>query len=80
MALARNPEYVEALIHRGLVLADLGRGEEAEGVRPGSGGAREGGEFRVVAGRLANLHAQLGEAYAEAGAPHEAASEVSARS
>jgi tetratricopeptide (TPR) repeat protein len=76
-ALARNPEYVEALIHRGLVLADLGRGDEAEA---SFGLATQvhanGGRFpRAVAGQLANLHAQLGEAYADAGAPHDAAGE-----
>ena len=77
MALARNPDYVEALIHRGLVLADLGRGDEAEVSFARATEAHvNGGHFpRVVAGQLANLHAQLGEAYAEAGAPHEAASE-----
>jgi tetratricopeptide (TPR) repeat protein len=76
-ALARNPEYVEALVHRGLVLADLGRGEDAEASLGRATQAQaNGGRFpRAVAGRLANLHAQLGEAYAEAGAPHDAAAE-----
>jgi tetratricopeptide (TPR) repeat protein len=76
-ALERNPGYVEALIHRGLVLADLGRNEEAEeSFRRATQAHVDGGHFpRVVAGRLANLHAQLGEAYADAGAHHEAAAE-----
>jgi tetratricopeptide (TPR) repeat protein len=76
-ALQLNPGYVEALIHRGLVLADLGRNEEAEeSFRRATEIHVDGGHFpRVVAGRLANLHAQLGEAYADAGALHEAAGE-----
>lgn len=76
-ALERNPDYVEALVHRGLVLADLGRGEAAEASFGRAARAEtNGGRFpRTVAGRLARLHAELGEAYAEAGAPHEAAAE-----
>ena len=76
-ALTRNPAYVEALVHRAVVLAELGRGEEA--ARSFELAARaenaEGRFPRAVAGRLANLHAQLGEAYADAGAPQEAVSE-----
>jgi len=76
-ALARNPNYVEALVHRGLVLADLGRGEDAEASFGRAAKVHaDGGRFpQAVAGQLAYLHAQLGEAYADAGAPHEAASE-----
>src|SRR4029077_2304913 len=73
-ALARNPEYVEALAHRGVVLAELGRGEDAAKAfeRAVQAEAPEGRCPRAVAGRIANLHAQLGEAYSDAGAPHEA--------
>jgi tetratricopeptide (TPR) repeat protein len=73
-ALARNPDYVEALVHRGVVLAELGRENEAAQAFEHATRAQDGaGRFpRAVAGRLANLHAQLGEAYADAGAPHEA--------
>jgi len=73
-ALARNPEYVEALAHRGVVLAELGRGEDAAKAfeRAVQAEAPEGRFPRAVAGRIANLHAQLGEAYSDAGAPHEA--------
>jgi len=76
-ALAQNPEYVEALVHRGLVLADLGRGEDAEASFARATRAEtNGGRFpRGVAGQLASLHAQLGDAYAEAGAPQDAAAE-----
>jgi tetratricopeptide (TPR) repeat protein len=70
-ALALNPRYLEALIHQGLVLTDLGRAREAEesfrraaeSVAPPTGGLPA-----PVAARLANQHAELGEAYAEAGA------------
>jgi tetratricopeptide (TPR) repeat protein len=70
-ALELNPRYLEALIHQGLVLYDLGREAEAEesfrrasaSVAPPSGGLPA-----PVAARLANHHAELAEAYAEAGA------------
>ncbi len=70
-ALDLNPRYVEAHIHRGLVLAQLGRGEEAVdafGVARQSGGESRAGVPAHQAGQLANQHAALGEAYAEAGA------------
>ena len=70
-ALALNPRYIEANIHRGILLNELGRGDEAEeAFRAASDhGAPTGSGFsRPVSARLANLHAELGEAYAEAGA------------
>ncbi|HYC33891.1 MAG TPA: tetratricopeptide repeat protein [Gemmatimonadales bacterium] len=74
-ALELNPRYLEALIHQGLVLNELGRGAEADdsfrraaaSVAPPSTGLPA-----HVAARLANLHAELAEAYAEAGAPDRA--------
>lgn len=73
-ALALNAEYMEALVHRGVVLAELGRADEAARAFEHAAQAQDGpGRFpRAVAGRLANLHAQIGEAYADAGAVHEA--------
>ncbi|HET7599221.1 MAG TPA: tetratricopeptide repeat protein [Gemmatimonadales bacterium] len=70
-ALALNPRYVEALVHRGLVLGDLGRTDEAaehfrraaEADAPAAGGLP-----KQAVGRLANLHAELADAYVEAGA------------
>lgn len=70
-ALDLNPRYLEALIHRGLVLSELGREAEAEesfrraaaSVSPPADGLPA-----PVAARLANQHAELAEAYAEAGA------------
>jgi len=69
-ALALNPNYVEALIHRAIVLNELGREEEADAAlrRAGrlSGETRHGFPAHVAA-KLANLRAALGDAYAEAG-------------
>jgi protein O-GlcNAc transferase len=78
LALGLNPRYIEANIHRGILLAELGRAEEAEqAFREASahGEAPAGGFSRPVAAQLANRHAQLGEAYAEAGALREAIAE-----
>jgi tetratricopeptide (TPR) repeat protein len=70
-ALELNPRYLEALIHQGLVLYEMGRETEAEvsfrrasaSVSPSSNGLPA-----PIAARLANQHAELAEAYAEAGA------------
>jgi tetratricopeptide (TPR) repeat protein len=71
MALQLNPRYVEAHIHRGVVLSDLGRADEAERSFAAArqwGGADRGGVQAHHAAKLANLHAELGEAYVEAAA------------
>lgn len=70
-ALELNPRYLEALIHQGLVLYEMGRDAEAEdsfrrasaSVSPPSSGLPA-----PIAASLANQHAELAEAYAEAGA------------
>lgn len=70
-ALELNPRYLEALIHQGLVLFELGRDAEAEdsfrrasaSITPSANGLSA-----PIAARLANQHAELAEAYAEAGA------------
>jgi len=70
-ALELNPQYVEALIHQGLVLNDLGRVDEAQDA---FGRAAEhlaqptAGLPGPVAAQLANRHAELAETYAYAGA------------
>jgi tetratricopeptide (TPR) repeat protein len=74
-ALALNPRYIEANIHRGILLNELGRTEEAEASLRAAvthGETGPGGYSRPVAAKLANLHAELGGAYAEAGALNEA--------
>ena len=70
-ALELNPRYLEALIHQGLVLTELGReGEAEESFRRASASVAppSDGLPAPVAARLANTHAELAEAYAEAGA------------
>lgn len=77
-ALALNPRYIEANIHRGILLNELGRGEEAEAAfraAAAHGQPPAGGFSRPVAALLANQHAELGKAYAEAGAITEAIQE-----
>jgi tetratricopeptide (TPR) repeat protein len=70
-ALELNPQYVEALIHQGLVLNELGRTDEAQ---EAFGRAAEhlskpmAGLPAPVAAQLANRHAELAETYAVAGA------------
>jgi tetratricopeptide (TPR) repeat protein len=69
-ALALNPHYVEALVHRALVLNELGRDTEADAAFRRA--AQLGGEPRQgfpahIAAKLANQHASLGDAYLEAG-------------
>jgi tetratricopeptide (TPR) repeat protein len=69
-ALQLNANYVEALIHRGLVLNQLGREVEADAaLRRAEHLSAEGqhGLPAFVAAKLANLHASLADAYAEAG-------------
>ena len=69
-ALTLNDKYVEAHVHRGVVLAELGRDEEAsesfQNARECGGGER-GGVPMHQAAKLANLHATLGDAYGLAG-------------
>ncbi len=77
-ALALNPRYIEAHIHRGIALSELGRADEAEtAFRHAAAHDRPTavGFSRHVAAQLANQHAALGEAYAEAGALGEAVSQ-----
>lgn len=70
-ALAQNPRYLEALMHRGVVLSALGRSDEASrafaAARAASAETR-GGIAAHHAAKLANQHAELGEAYCDAGA------------
>src|SRR5947199_7648590 len=69
-ALTLNPHYVEALVHRAIVLNELGRETEADAAFRRA--AQVGGEPRQgfaahVAAKLANQHAALGDAYLGAG-------------
>lgn len=77
-ALDLNPRYVEAHLHRAVVLNELGREEEAQQAfkqaQSVAGEPRDGLPAHL-ASRLANKHAELGEAYAEAGAVDRAINE-----
>jgi tetratricopeptide (TPR) repeat protein len=74
-ALALNPRYIEAHIHRGILLNDLGRTDEAEAAFRNAAAhnlPRDSGFPAHVAANLANHHALLAAAYAESGALKEA--------
>src|SRR6059036_2364946 len=80
-SLALNPNYIEALIHRALVLNELGREEEANAVLRRArqvGAERRAGFHGHVAAKLANQHAALGQAYLEAGGLNEAIAQYEA--
>lgn len=69
-ALRLNPRYVEAHLNRAIVLGHLGRVGEAESALAHAqelGKPDASGFPTVVANRLANMHAELGRAYREAG-------------
>jgi tetratricopeptide (TPR) repeat protein len=69
-ALALNPRYLEALVHRALALSALGRGAEAgETLELAAHLAPPPvqGMPAIVAQQLANRHADLARAYVEAG-------------
>jgi tetratricopeptide (TPR) repeat protein len=69
-ALALNPRYLEATIHRALALAALGRADEVGPALRRAGEitpAPVAGFPAAIAGSLANMHADLARAYTEAG-------------
>ncbi|MEE8062554.1 MAG: tetratricopeptide repeat protein [Gemmatimonadales bacterium] len=69
-ALKLNERYIEAHIHRGIVLGELGRSDEAhEAFQQAATHSDVDGELPShIAGRLANQHADLAASYAEVGA------------
>ena len=74
-ALRANPRYIEAHIHRGLMLSELGRAGEAEEAFHAAASHNTPSETGLpahVAAQLANQHAALADAYAEAGVIEEA--------
>lgn len=77
LALEINPRYAEALVNRALSLQELGRYDEAqESFQAASEADMEEGVDRfpaVLAAKLANQHADLGDLYAAGGALPEAA-------
>jgi tetratricopeptide (TPR) repeat protein len=80
-AIRLNPRYVEAHLNRAIVLGDLGRAEDAEAAleRAQELGRRDETGFpRMIGDRLANMHAELGRAYREAGALQSGAAQLRA--
>ncbi|HUF50817.1 MAG TPA: tetratricopeptide repeat protein [Longimicrobiales bacterium] len=80
-ALATNPGYVEAHVNRALVLQDLGRYDEAKYAFEQAAEHEQQSQGRfpaAVTARLANAHAGVGDIYAEAGVPAEAAAQYGA--
>ncbi len=69
-ALVLNPRYVDAHLNRAVTLNDLGRYDDASGAIVAAqalGAVDHTGVSAPAASRLANMHAELGEAYVEAG-------------
>jgi len=78
-ALKLNPRYVDAHLNRAIVLADLGRADEARAAfeQAQQLGAVDATGFPApMASRLANLHAELAEAYVEAGGTKQAIAQL----
>jgi tetratricopeptide (TPR) repeat protein len=74
-ALRLNPRYVDAHLNRAVMLNELGRYDDALAAvtaAQGLGAVDHTGFAAPVASQLANLHAELGEAYVEAGGLSEA--------
>jgi len=80
-ALTLNPRYVDAMLNRAVTLSDVGRSEEAtEAFRAAQvlGAVDHTGFPSNVASLLANLHAELAEAYLEAGGAAQAIQQLEA--
>lgn len=75
-ALAINPNYTEAALNLAVTYNDRGRYEKAKEVYAGIKARKQGSSVLSLEpfarGKLANMHADLGQAYAEAGLLHEA--------
>src|SRR4029079_10571279 len=69
-----NPNYTEALLNLAVTYNDLGKYEAARQVyaRIRREETKEGGMDPFVRGKIANMHADLSQAYADAGSRPEA--------
>jgi tetratricopeptide (TPR) repeat protein len=77
-ALAINPSYTEAALNLAVTYNDRGKYEAARQVYTRIKGAPSGpmtGLDPFARGKIANMHADLGQAYADAGLAHEAIDE-----
>ena len=78
-AVELNPKYTEALLNLAVTYNDLGKYEAARLVYArvrGSGVHTEGGLDPFVRGKIANMHADLAQAYSDAGCRTEAIVEL----
>jgi tetratricopeptide (TPR) repeat protein len=77
-ALAINPNYTEAALNLAVTYNDRGKYEAAREVyariQGGEGGTPQGLD-PFARGKIANMHAEVGQAYADAGLVHEAIAE-----
>jgi len=82
-ALELNPRYVDAHLNRAVTLNDLGRYDDATAAfaaAQGLGAVDHTGISAPAASQLANMHAELGEAYIEAGGVPQAIAQFEAAS
>ena len=80
-ALQLNPRYVDAQLNRAVTLSDMGRADEAQKAFAEAqelGAVDHTGFPAPAASQLANLHAQLAEAYLEAGGRTQAIEQLEA--
>lgn len=76
-ALALNPAYTEAALNLAVTLNDRGKYKEARAIYERIQGGRRTGPLDPFArGKLANMHADLAQAYLESALPREAAAEL----
>jgi tetratricopeptide (TPR) repeat protein len=78
-ALDINPQYTEAALNLAVTYNDLGRYEDAKRVYRGAlaqGAKAAGGVTAFVKGKIANLHADVAQAYVDAGMTSEAMHEL----
>jgi tetratricopeptide (TPR) repeat protein len=81
LSLTLNPRYVDAQLNRAVTLSDMGRTEEAQRAfaeAQALGAVDHTGFPAPAASRLANLHAELAEAYLEAGGRPQAIQQLEA--
>jgi tetratricopeptide (TPR) repeat protein len=79
-AVALNPSYTEALLNLAVTYNDLGKYEQAREIyaRVRKLGTSSAGHAQLdpfARGKIANMHAEVGQAYADAGLVHEAIEE-----
>lgn len=77
-ALQINPDYTEAALNLAVTYNDLGRYDDAKSVYEAAHqrGDEEGELDPFVKGKIANLHGELAQAYADASLVHEAIHEL----